>query len=93
MKDLKNLAVEYQIKSMLYNGEGKDWVYQLLGESRVTKQITVIREKKQRFIEFLEKQFSVQQHVLLFRSKVEDKSPWNPNSVDRKKQYKIHFTG
>ena len=35
----------------------------------------------------------MQQHVLLFRSKVEDKSPWNPNSVDRKKQYKIHFTG
>lgn len=37
MKDLKNLAIKHQIKSMLYNGEGKDWVYQLLGESRVTK--------------------------------------------------------
>ena len=66
MKDLKKLAIEDGTESKLYKGHCIDRIYQLLGDSRITRWLTMICEKDPddeevlgRFIDFLKKELRV----------------------------------
>ena len=42
MRDLEHLACERNIQANLYSGDGLDRIYQLLGDSRVTRWLSTI---------------------------------------------------
>ena len=45
MKDLQRLTSEHHIESKLYSGDGLERIYQLLGDNRVTRWLSKLREK------------------------------------------------
>ena len=65
MKDLKKLAAEHNIEGKLYSGGALEQIYNILGDIRLTKWLTITSEKdlddKQSWselIDFLEKNLS-----------------------------------
>ena len=80
MKDLKKLASDHGIKSKLYSGDGLEKIYQLLGDSRMTRWLAIVCEEAYddeelwlKLVEFLEKELKVQQQKVLIQGKTEDK--------------------
>ena len=62
MKDLKKLASDHGIKSKLCSSDGFEKIYQLLGDSRMTRWLAIVCEEAYddeelwlKLIEFLEK--------------------------------------
>ena len=79
MKDLEKLANDHNIQSKLYSGDGLERIYQLLGDSQVTRWLSIACEKTYndeelwlQLIEFLEKDLKVQQQKLLIQGKTEE---------------------
>ena len=100
MKYLKKLAIEDGTESKLYKGHCIDRIYQLLGDSRITRWLTMICEKDPddeevlgRFIDFLKKELRVQPHKRLTQGKFEDKAPLKLKAADKNKQYQTRYTG
>ena len=72
MKDMIKLAGEHHIEQSLYHGDGLERIYNLLGDSRLTRWFSDVTEKNLRepelwvhLISFLEKEVKVQQQKLL----------------------------
>ena len=99
MKDLEHLAVQHKIQSKLYYGDGLDRIYQLLGDNRVTRWLSIIcqenydeKELWSQMIKFLEKDLRVQQQRVLIQEKVDDKKIRSVNDGKQGRQ-NIHLTG
>ena len=80
MKDLEHLACEHNIQTRLYSGDGLCRIYQLLGDNRVTRWLSIIcddtyndQELWLKLTEFLEKELTVQQQKLLIQGKSDEK--------------------
>ena len=90
MKDLQRLASEHHIESKLYSGDGLERIYQLLGDNRVTRRLSKLREETYddheqwvKLIEFLEKNLKVQQQRMLIQDKSDEKRNTKQNSDGR----------
>ena len=101
MRDLHQLAEQHNIKSRLYSGHGLERVYQVMGDSWVTRWLSTICEVEyndeqtwHHLIEFLECDLKVQQQKLLIENKSENK---RQKQVYEEKghvgRYNSHFTG
>ena len=95
MKDLEHLACEHNIQARLYRGDGLDRIYQLLGDNRVTRWLSIIcddtyndEELWSKLTEFLEKELRVQQQKLLIQGKNDDKR--FRSKPEEKGQYSKH---
>ena len=98
MKDLEKLAKDHNIQSKLYSGDGLERIYQLLGDSRVTRWLSIACEKTYndeelwlRLIEFLEKDLKVQQQKLLIQGKTEEDK--KTESDENRQSGRSHFAG
>ncbi|MCJ8344516.1 hypothetical protein MJH12_03175, partial [bacterium] len=76
IRDLIKLAKKHNIEAKLYNGEGIDIIYSLMGDARVTRWLTSICEEDLvdedlwlRLMKFLEKELKVQQAKSLINRK------------------------
>ena len=74
------LAEKHNIKSRLYSGDGLERIYQMMGDSRVTRWLSTICEVEyndeqtwHHLIEFLVRDLKVQQQKLLIQNKSENK--------------------
>ena len=99
MKDLEHLAEEHKIQSKLYYGDGLDRIYQLLGDNRVTRWLSMICEESydekelwSQMINFLEKDLKVQQQKVLIQEKVDDKKI-RTNNDGKHGRHNAHHTG
>ena len=77
MSDLISLAKYHSIEGKLYYGDGIDIIYGLLGDTRVTKWLTLTcdddlqgKELWEKLIKFLEKELKVQQELSLIKKKL-----------------------
>ena len=84
MKDLIQLAKSHNIEAKLFNGDGLERIYQLMGDSRITKWFSITSDNEElegedlwkMLINFLEKEVKVQQQKhLLSQSMEERKKP------------------
>ena len=98
MKDPEKLASDHNIKSKLFSGDGLEKIYQLLGDSRMTRWLAIVCEQTYddeelwlKLIEFLEKELKVQQQKVLIQGKTEEKK--HRPSNDDNKGHKSHFAG
>ena len=99
MRDLKKLAPDRGIKSKLYSGDGLEKIYQLLGESRMTRWLAIVcketyddEELWLKLTEFLEKELKVQQQKVLIQGKTEDKKI-RPLNDEKGNVGRSHFAG
>ena len=79
--DLLKLSNKHNIEQRLFNGEGLDIIYGLMGDYRVTKWLNEISDDEledgplwNRLIKFLEKELKIQQQKSLIGFKVKDSS-------------------
>ena len=98
MKDLEKLANDHNIQSKLYSGDGLERIYQLLGDSRVTRWLSIACEKTYndeelwlQLIEFLEKDLKVQQQKLLIQGKTEEDE--KTKSDENRQSGRSYFAG
>ncbi len=88
MSDLISLAKYHSIEGKLYYDDGIDIIYGLLGDTRVTKWLTLTcdddlqgKELWEKLIKFLEKELKVQQELSLIKKKfVNDEGNGKHNS-------------
>ena len=80
MRELYQLPEQHTIKSRLYSGDGLERIYQMMGDSRVTRWLSTISEVEyyheqtwHHLIEFLERGLKIQQQKLLIQNKSENK--------------------
>ena len=100
MKDLQHLASEHHIESKLYSGDGLERIYQLLGDNQVTRWLSKLceetyddHEQWMKLIEFLEKDFKVQQQRMLIQEKSDEKRNTKQSSGGRQiGKNGAHFT-
>ena len=95
MKDLTTLAVKHNIENQLYYSGSIHKIYQLLGQSRVTKWLMKIsdedfsdEEQWPKLIQFLEKELRVQQQHCLIRG---DTKSQNEKDDKIDKRYKSYY--
>ena len=96
IKDLINLAEKHNIKEKLYNGDGLERIYNMLGDSRLIRWLTKSSEEElegeeqwSKLIEFLEKEARVhQQRSLLQRTSFRVTPNRKEDSFDSKKGYR-----
>ena len=79
ISDLMKLAEKHHIEAKLYNGDGIDMIYGLMGDSMITRWLTSISDETLedeelwvRLVKFLEKELKVQQEKSLINRKVDD---------------------
>ena len=89
MKDLLQLAKRHNIENKLYYGGGIDKVYQMMGEHRLNRWLTIAEVQDEgenqwlEVVEFLEKELRVnQQKVNIFSSSSRDSSSSSNNPRD-----------
>ena len=80
MRELYQLPEQHTIKSRLFSGDGLERIYQMMGDSRVTRWLSTISEVEyyheqtwHHLIEFLERGLKIQQQKLLIQNKSENK--------------------
>ena len=80
IRELYQLAEQHNIKSRLYSGDRLERIYQMMGDSRVTRWLSTICEVEyndeqtwHHLVEFLERDLKVQKQKLLFQNKSENK--------------------
>ena len=80
IRELYQLAEQHNIKSRLYSGDRLERIYQMMGDSRVTRWLSTICEveyndeqTRHHLVEFLERDLKVQKQKLLFQNKSENK--------------------
>ena len=85
MNDLIKLAEKHSIESKLYNGEGLNIIYKMLGDSRLTRWLSSIDGENledkalwTRLIKFLDKELSVTQTKALVRGTASTATPPPP---------------
>ena len=96
IKDLMNLAEKHNIKEKLYNGDGLERIYSLLGDSRLIRWLTKSSEEElegeeqwSKLIEFLEKEARVhQQRSLIQRTNFKAPPSKKEDQLDNKKGYR-----
>ena len=96
IKDLMNLAEKYSIKEKLYNGDGLERIYSLLGDLRLIRWLTKVSEDElegeeqwSKLIEFLEKEARVhQQRSLIQRTNFKAPPSKKEDQLDNKKGYR-----
>jgi len=94
MKDLMSLAKKHSIEARLYNSNGLEKVYKLIGENRTTRWLSISCEEERsegealwlKFISFLEKEIRIHQEKLLIKNKMDDCS----NDQQPKRQSSHH---
>ena len=97
MKDLEKLANDHNIQSKLYSGDGLERIYQLLGDSRVTRWLSIVCEEAYtdeelwlQLIEFLEKDLKVQHQKLLIQGNTEEGKKTKGDEI--RQSGRSHFT-
>ena len=80
MRELYQLVEQHNIRSRLYSDDGLEKIYQMIGDSRVTRWLSTICEVEynneqtwHHLIEILERDLKDQQQKLLIQSKSENK--------------------
>ena len=80
IRELYQLAEQHNIKSRLYSGDRLERIYQMMGDSRVTRWLSTICEVEyndeqtwHHLVEFLERDLKVQKQKLFFQNKSENK--------------------
>ena len=80
IRELYQLVEQHNIRSRLYSGDGLEKIYQMIGDSRVTRWLSTICEVEynneqtwHHLIEILERDLKDQQQKLLIQSKTENK--------------------
>ena len=76
INDLIRISTKHSIEQRLYNGDGLEIIYNLMGDARMTRWLTSISEETlvdeelwARLIKFLEKELNVQQEKALLQYK------------------------
>ena len=101
MKHLMELAREHDIEARLYSGDGLERIYNLLGDSRLTRWLSQIIEKKlsdkqlwSGLIVFLESDLKVQQQKVLLQNKSDNmkQTQKGDNRFDKKDALSAHHT-
>ena len=101
MRDLHQLVEEHNIKSRLYSGVGLERIYQMMGDSRVTRWLSTACEVEynneqtwHHLIEFLERDLQVQQQDLLIQSRLGNKrQKQEREEKEHVGRYNSSFTG
>ena len=83
IKDIMNLADYHKIKEKLYNGEGLEQIYNLIGDNRLIRWLSHVSEEGlsgenewEKFVEFLEKEMRIhQQKGLIQRKRIMSSNP------------------
>ena len=96
IKDLMNLTKKHNIKEKLYNGDGLERIYSLLGDSRLIRWLTKSSEDElegeeqwSKLIEFLEKEARVhQQRSLIQRTNFKAPPSKKEDQLDNRKGYR-----
>ena len=101
MRELHQLVEQHNIKSKLYSGHRLERIYQMMGDSRVTRWLSTIYEVEyndeqtwHHLTEFLEQDLKVQQQKLLIQNRSENKR--QKQAYEEKGhvgRYNSHFTG
>ena len=80
IRELYQLAEQHNIKSRLYSGDRLERIYQMMGDSRVTRWLSTICEVEyndeqtwHHLVKFLERDLKVQKQKLFFQNKSENK--------------------
>ena len=91
MNDLMKLAEKHDIENKLYNGDGLDTIYGLMGDARLTRLFSSICDEEledkvlwSRFIRFLAKELVVQEKSLVSHKTEAFAQEVKPKSIDRK---------
>ena len=92
MNDLMKLAEKHEIESKLYNGDGLNIIYGMLGDSRLTRWLSSIndveledKELWKRLIKFLDKELNVTQTKALVQRSIPQPTnkPHQPSKVTK----------
>ena len=93
MTDLMNLAEKHNIEVKLYNSDGTNKIYSLMGDNRLTRWLTSIsdvdiegKELWKRLIKFLEKELKVVQEKALLNIATSKNNPQHENEQKEKKK-------
>lgn len=99
MRDLLKLATDHDIELKLYNGDGLDQIYRLMGDDCLTKWLTNISDKelfdKRKWtdlITFLESDLKIQQQKVLINKKCDEKTNEKTNERIKSKSPSNYFT-
>ena len=101
MRELYQLPEQHSIKSSLYSGDGLERIYQMMGDSRVTRWLSTICDVEyyheqtwHHQIEYLERGWKIQQQRLLIQIKSENKGQKEVYEEKRPVgRYSSQFTG
>ena len=102
IKDVIKLSKEHGIEQKLYNGDGINKIFKLLGDSRTTRWLQATCESKEllqgeilwlRLIEFLEKYLKVQQQrVIISADSYTDVPKSKENAKDKRQHVQAHVS-